>query len=132
MVSARTTTLQVEGLLRSSSQSRVRSALERRPGVLSAEPNAVAQTATVVYDPVTTSIAELAEWVRDCGLHCAGMSVPHHVCDAMADETGPLHEQVTRDVWSPVADRLAVVDLLRPVAEVVQKGGLDRLPCQGP
>ena len=35
MVTARTTTLQVDGLLRSSSRSRVRSALERRPGVLS-------------------------------------------------------------------------------------------------
>ena len=86
MVTARTTTLRVEGLLRSSSQSRVRSALEGRPGVLSAEPNAVAQTATVTYDPATTSVAELAGWVRDCGLHCDGQSVPHHVCDPMADQ----------------------------------------------
>ena len=36
----------------------------------------MAQTATVTYDPSQTSVAELAGWVRDCGYHCAGQSVP--------------------------------------------------------
>lgn len=89
---ARTTTLQVDGLLRSSSESRVRSALERRPGVLSVEPNAVAQTATVTYDPASTSIVELTGWVRECGLHCAGQSVPDHVCDPMEEQHDADHE----------------------------------------
>ncbi len=30
-------------------------------------------------------MAELAGWVRDCGYHCAGQSVPDHVCDPMAE-----------------------------------------------
>ena len=50
--------------------------LGRRPGVLSVEANPVAQTATVTYDPARTSVAELRGWVRDCGYHCAGQSVP--------------------------------------------------------
>lgn len=61
----------------------------RRPGVTGVEANAVNQTATVSYDPSVTSVAELAGWVRDCGFHCAGRSVPDHVCDPMAEPTHP-------------------------------------------
>jgi Cu2+-exporting ATPase len=56
--------------------------------VLDVQANAVSQTATVVYDPDRTSVAELSSWIRDCGYHCAGRSVPEHLCDPMADE-GP-------------------------------------------
>jgi Cu2+-exporting ATPase len=38
----------------------------------------------VTFDPAVTSLEELREWVRDCGYHCAGQSVPGHVCDPMA------------------------------------------------
>lgn len=55
------------------------------------EANAVAQTATVTYDPDATSVAALTGWVRDCEYHCAGQSVPDHVCDPMA-EPGEPHE----------------------------------------
>ena len=30
--------------------------------------------------------------MRDCGYHCAGQSVPHHVCDPMAEPGGAPHE----------------------------------------
>jgi Cu2+-exporting ATPase len=60
-------------------------ALGRRPGVLRVEANPVGQTAVVVYDPARTSVAELAGWVRDCGYHCAGQSVPEHICDPAAE-----------------------------------------------
>jgi len=53
--------------------------------VLAVEANAVSQTATVTYDPDLTGIAQLSGWVRDCGYHCAGQSVPEHVCDPMAE-----------------------------------------------
>jgi len=59
--------------------------LSRRPGVLTVDANPVAQTATVTIDPQTTSIADLQDWIRDCGLHCAGRSVPNHVCDPMEE-----------------------------------------------
>jgi Cu2+-exporting ATPase len=59
--------------------------LGRRPGVLEVSANPVGQTATVTYDPAQTSVARLSEWVRDCGYHCAGQSVPRHVCDPAAE-----------------------------------------------
>ena len=64
--------------------------LGRRAGVREVEANPVAQTATVTYDRERTSVAELRRWVEECGLHCAGQSVPTHVCDAMA-EPAPVH-----------------------------------------
>jgi P-type Cu2+ transporter len=60
--------------------------LANRPGVVCVEANPVAQTATVEYDPATTSIEALHRWVEECGYHCAGRSVPGHVCDPLAEE----------------------------------------------
>ena len=51
-----------------------------------------AQTATVTYDPSRTSVAELAGWVRDCGYHCAGQSVPDHICDPLAEPAAAADE----------------------------------------
>jgi len=60
--------------------------LANRPGVARVEANPVAQTATVEYDPRTTSVEALQQWVEECGYHCAGRSVPGHVCDPLAEE----------------------------------------------
>jgi Cu2+-exporting ATPase len=49
------------------------------------EVNATAQSATVHFDPAVTSVAQLRQWVIDCGYHCAGQSVPHHICDPAAE-----------------------------------------------
>jgi Cu2+-exporting ATPase len=70
----------------------VEGVLGRRPGVLQVHANAVSQTATVVYDPDRTSVAELSGWVRDCGYHCAGRSVPDHVCDPVVDHVHAGHD----------------------------------------
>jgi Cu2+-exporting ATPase len=67
-----------------SEQEVVEHALGGRPGVLDVVANPVAQTATVTYDPDLTSVAELHAWVTECGYHCAGRSVPGHVCDPMS------------------------------------------------
>jgi P-type Cu2+ transporter len=63
--------------------------LGAQPGVLSVDANPVAQTATVAYDPAQTNVATLKRWVEECGYHCAGRSVPGHLCDPLA-ETEPL------------------------------------------
>jgi Cu2+-exporting ATPase len=84
-MSARTTTLEASGILRASSQAVVQRSLCRRPGVHEVHVNPAAQSATVTYDPAVTSAAELAGWVRDCGYHCAGQSVPEHLCDPRAE-----------------------------------------------
>jgi Cu2+-exporting ATPase len=88
---AERTTLHVGGIYRASEKEVVEHALGARPGVIEVEANPVAQTATVTFDPGTTTVAELRRWVEECGYHCAGRSVPGHVCDPMAeDEHAPL------------------------------------------
>ena len=83
------TVLEVGGLHWATSAALVESALMRRPGVTAVQANAVNQTATVTYDPAMTSVVQLADWVRDCGFHCAGRSVPDHICDPMSEPSGP-------------------------------------------
>jgi P-type Cu2+ transporter len=77
--------LEVSGVQWASSKNVAEAVLSRRPGVIEVDANPVAQTATVTYDPSQTSVAELAGWVRDCGYHCAGQSVPDHICDPLAE-----------------------------------------------
>jgi P-type Cu2+ transporter len=81
-----TAVLHVGGLHYASEKAVVERALGGRPGVVEVEANPVSQTANVVYDPSTTSVEALKQWVEDCGFHCAGRSVPGHVCDPMQDE----------------------------------------------
>jgi P-type Cu2+ transporter len=82
-----TTVLHVGGLHWATSAASVEATLLRRPGVTSVEANAANQTATVTYDPTQTSVEQLSKWVQDCGFHCAGRSVPNHLCDAMSEPT---------------------------------------------
>ncbi|MFL5963455.1 MAG: heavy metal translocating P-type ATPase [Gaiellaceae bacterium] len=69
--------------------------LGAQPGVLSVDANPVAQTATVEYDTAQTDVATLKHWVEECGYHCAGRSVPGHICDPLADKEplAPAHDQ---------------------------------------
>jgi Cu2+-exporting ATPase len=87
-----TAVLHVGGLNYASQKSVVERALGRRPGVLAVDANPVAQTATVTYDAAQTSIEELRRWVEECGMHCAGQSVPGHMCDPMAEPHAAVHD----------------------------------------
>jgi len=78
-------TLQVSGMSFATEKDVVERVLARRSGVRSVEANPVAQTATVRYDPAVTSISQLRSWIEECGFHCAGRSVPNHICDAMEE-----------------------------------------------
>jgi P-type Cu2+ transporter len=91
-----TAVLHVGDLHYASEKAVVERVLTHRPGVASVEANPVAQTATVEYDPGATSVEELQRWVEECGYHCAGRSVPGHVCDPLAEEgrDAPVHEHV--------------------------------------
>ena len=79
-----TAVLEVAGVHWASSKSVTEAVLGRRPGVLAVDANPVSQTATVTYDPARTDLTQLREWVRECGYHCEGQSVPEHICDPMA------------------------------------------------
>jgi P-type Cu2+ transporter len=87
-----TVVLEAGGMLRASEKAVVEAVIGRRPGVKEVEANPVAQTATVTYDPSETSVQELRRWVTDCGYHCAGQSVPEHICDPMMEPDPPAGE----------------------------------------
>ncbi|MCZ3388042.1 MAG: heavy metal translocating P-type ATPase [Actinomycetia bacterium] len=87
---ATSTVLEMSSVGWASSKTVAESVLSRRPGVLTVEVNPVAQTANVTYDPTVTSVAELSGWVRDCGYHCSGQSVPAHVCDPLTEPHAPV------------------------------------------
>jgi Cu2+-exporting ATPase len=72
--------LHVGGLHYASEKDVVERRLGARPGVHHVEANPVAQTATVHFDENETTVEELVRWVEECGFHCAGRSVPGHVC----------------------------------------------------
>jgi P-type Cu2+ transporter len=101
-----TAILDVHPMLRASEKAVVEAVLGRRPGVERVEANPVAQTATVTYDPAKTSLAELRRWIQECGLHCAGQSVPEHICDPLAEPDPPDghgHHPATADTKAPPA-----------------------------
>jgi Cu2+-exporting ATPase len=102
-----TAVVEVCGVQWATEKARVDAVLGRRPGVLGVEANPVSQTATVTYDPALTSVAELTDWVRDCGYHCRGLSVPEHVCDPLAE---------------PRAARTPLSPRLRPVSSSPHSG----------
>ena len=89
-----TAVLHVGGLHYASEKAVVERALGAQAGVVAVEANPVAQTATVEFDSSATSIEQLRQWVEDCGFHCAGRSVPGHVCDPLAHEgaDAPAHD----------------------------------------
>jgi Cu2+-exporting ATPase len=82
--------LHVGGMYRASEKAVVEQVLSRRPGVIGVEANPVGQSATVTFDTAKTSVAELRGWVEGCGFHCAGQSVPEHICDPLM-EPDPSH-----------------------------------------
>jgi P-type Cu2+ transporter len=80
---AETVVLHVGGLSYAGEKAVVERKLGAQPGVLSVDANPVAQTATVTFDPERTSVEQLKRWVEECGYHCAGQSVPGHLCDPL-------------------------------------------------
>jgi Cu2+-exporting ATPase len=93
-----TVVLDVRPMLRGSEKLVVETLLGRLPGVVEVSANPVAQTASVTYDAGETSLAELRRAVEECGYHCAGQSVPCHICDPQAEPDPPQD-----DVAQPVA-----------------------------
>ena len=130
-----TTVLHVGGLHYAGEKNVVERVLGNRPGVLEVEANPVAQTATVGFDPDQTSVEDLRRWVEECGYHCAGESVPGHMCEPPAEHghgghAGMSMEAMERDMrnrflvalaftipivlWSMVGTELLGTELATP------------------
>src|SRR5437016_4767662 len=118
-----TAVLHVGGLNWASEKAVVERALGRRPGVRLVEANPVSQTATVTFDTAQTSVAELRRWVEECGYHCAGQSVPSHICDPMA-EPDPVDGHAAMSAASPDGGSAVMAapgheeHLVRPAPEI--------------
>ena len=82
--------LHVGGLNWASEKAVVEGVLSREPGVGLVEANPVAQTATVTFDTVQASLADLRSCVEACDYHSVGQSVPSYVCDPMAEPGRPV------------------------------------------
>ncbi|MDH4985078.1 heavy metal translocating P-type ATPase [Aminobacter anthyllidis] len=78
--------------------------LKRIEGVSRVRVNPVSGSMTVVYDPDRTNLAAIQTAIEDCGFHCAGESLPKHVCEghpvsgksspgAAASQIKPKHSQ---------------------------------------
>ena len=121
----RTAVLETGGVQWGSEKARVEAVLGRRPGVTRVEANPVSQTATVSFDSTRTSVVELRDWIRDCGYHCAGQSVPNHLCDplAMPAPEGPVappspHEAEAVPEAAVAQDHHAVMDMSAMVTDM--------------
>ena len=93
--------LEVQGVHWATQAMTVESVLGRRKGVVAVQANPVAQTATVRFDPTLTSPADLKQWIRECGYHCAGLSVPNHLCDPLVGPGVPVHRAVVSEPADP-------------------------------
>ena len=89
--------LHVGGLHYATEKAVVERVLGNRPGVLSVEANPVSQTATVEFDVDRTSVAQLRDWVEQCGYHCAGQSVPGHICDPLVSPDHGPHDHAAAE-----------------------------------
>lgn len=76
--------IDVGGMLSALDDQVVERVLRGQPGVFEATVNPAAGQATVSFDASKTSVAAIAQAVRECGFHCKGESLPSHLCQPMA------------------------------------------------
>ena len=81
-MSSRTITLEVRDLFSVLSAQGIEKQLMRLTGVTGASVNPASGTATITYDPARTAPAEIMSTIEACGHHCAGESLPRHLCGA--------------------------------------------------
>ncbi len=76
----KTLVIEVGGLFSSLCARGVEKQLRALPGVTRAEVSYATGTATLAYDETATDLKAIKAVVQACGYHCAGESVPAHLC----------------------------------------------------
>jgi P-type Cu2+ transporter len=92
-------TVEVRDLFSVLSARGIEKQLMRLAGVTDASVNPVSEVATVAFEPSKIDLAEIRSAIEACGHHCAGESLPRHLCDAPAGQSS--------DTRAPVADAIA-------------------------
>src|SRR5919197_1459789 len=118
-----TAVLDVHPMRRATEKNVIEAVLGRRPGVERVDANPVAQTATVTYDSRVTSLDELRQWVEDCGYHCAGQSVPEHICDPLMEPDPPPSAPVAAQPAAHAGHPMAPEEAMRSPQETMGHGG---------
>lgn len=87
-------TFEVRDLLSPLTARGIEKQLSRLPGVTGAAMNPAGASVTVRFDPERVSSEQIRATIEDCGFHCAGQSLPRHVCDGemRAGRTGHSHQ----------------------------------------
>ena len=84
-----TSNFEIGGLLSSMSARGVEKQVSRLPGVSAVQVNSVTGAASVTFDPAFTSVEAIRTKIQECGYHCAGESLPRHVCASHVDHAHP-------------------------------------------
>jgi Cu2+-exporting ATPase len=134
--SPRSAVLELDGLHWETQKNAVEAELGRQPGVLEVVANATAQTATVTYDPTVTTVPILAGWIKGCGYHCRGESVPDHVCaltppSGSAALTTPVQAHAEGHDMASMAPMGASPDRAGSPADVMGHGGHGEMSMAG-
>ncbi len=131
-------TLSLGGLSWASEKLVVERALLGRPGVLGADPNPVAQSVTVTYEPSVTSVEDLRHWIEECGCRCRGESPPApdmHAGHEAAAAPAAHDEHAGHDMAAMVRDlrrRFAVAAALAVAIALYSPMGHDTLGLDVP
>jgi P-type Cu2+ transporter len=78
----KTATFEVRNLLSPLTARGIEKQLAQLPGISVVSMNPAGASATVSFDPTRVSPEQIQAAIEDCGFHCAGESLPRHVCDA--------------------------------------------------
>ncbi len=97
----------VTGMTCAACSARVQRALERAPGVRSANVNLMTSTATVAYDPAATSADRLVAAIRDTGYGAEPPAAPRAASERVA-ERDAVREAEVREIRSKLIVSLAV------------------------
>ncbi len=75
-----TSTFEVGGLFSILGARGIEKQLRRVAGVGHVSVNPVSGSTTVMFDPQKTSQSTIQAAIKACGYHCAGESIPRHLC----------------------------------------------------
>jgi P-type Cu2+ transporter len=98
-----TSIFEVGDLLSPMSARGIEKQLAKLPGVARVEVNAAAGSASITFDPERITAGALRRKIEECGFHCAGEAVPHHIC---APHAGHDHDHARQHV-APAAPNAA-------------------------
>src|SRR5688500_15038445 len=114
-------TIPVQGMTCAACSARVQRALERTPGVSSANVNLMTSMASVSYDPSTVTAGRLVDAIRDTG-YGAELPVPDAPVEAMVDAQDAARDAEMRDLRRKLA-----VSLLAAAVTTVIHAAIGRI-----